>query len=263
MPLNLAEIRAVALDLDGVVWRGAETLPGVPDFFDFLTARGIPYLFLSNNSTRTITDYVEKIGALRIAVRPDQIISSPVVTLAELRHRHPEGTPIYVIGSDALKATLTAAGYYLDPDNAAVVISGLDVHLTYEKLTIAGQRIMAGAAFIGTNADRSLPVSGGKFWPGAGSILAALETMTGVRARVMGKPEAAMFMMALERFGVPAAHTLMIGDRLDTDILGAARAGMRTALVETGVSEGDDQADVQPDQIFGSLADVLRAWQAM
>jgi len=262
MPIRLAEIRAVALDLDGVVWRGAETLPGVPDFFHFLTARGVPYLFLSNNSTRTVSDYVEKIGALRIAVRPDQIVSSPVVTVAEVRRRYPEGTPIYVIGSDALKATLTGAGYYIDPDNAAVVISGLDVHLTYEKLTIAGQRIMAGAAFISTNADRSLPIGGGKFLPGAGAILAALETMTGVRAQVMGKPEAAMFEMALERFGVPAAHTLMIGDRLDTDILGAARVGMRTILVETGVNAGDDHADVTPDQVFGSLADVLRAWQA-
>lgn len=261
--LDLAAVRAVALDLDGVVWRGHDILPGVPDFFLFLRERGIPYLAMTNNSTRTIAEYVTRLEAIGIPIDGEHVVTSSAVTADYLARHYPPGTPLYVIGSDSLKALLTARGNVIDPDRATVVVVGLDVTLTYEKLAIAGQRIMAGADFIGTNADATFP-SAGKITPGNGSQLAALITMTGRKPVVLGKPEPAMFMAALERLGAPPAGTLMIGDRLDTDIAGAVQVGMRTALVLSGVPaapapEGTTVAT--PDAVFEDLADLLAAWQ--
>jgi 4-nitrophenyl phosphatase len=258
--LDLKTVRAVALDLDGVVWRGAEILPGVPDFFLFLRQRGIPYLAMTNNSTRTIAEYVIRLEGIGIPIDGEHVITSSAVTADYLAQHYPPGTPLYVIGSDSLKTLLTARGNVIDPEQASVVIVGLDITLTYDKLAVAGQRIMAGADFIGTNADATFPTAG-KITPGNGSQLAALITMTGRKPVVLGKPEPAMFMAALDRLGTPPAHTLMIGDRLDTDITGAAQVGMRTALVLSGVPAADGATVTTPDAVYEDLADLLAAWQ--
>lgn len=263
--LDFDAIRAVVLDLDGVVWRGSDILPGVPDFFLFLRSRQIPYMLMTNNSSRSVAEYVQKIDAIGIPIDGDHILTSALVTAEMLAREFPAGTPLYVIGSESLAALLTARGNVIDPDGAQVVIVGLDVNLTYQKLAIATHRIRAGAVFIGTNADKTFPMNNGVINPGAGSILASLETATGVKPRVMGKPHAPIFLAALEHLGTPAAHTLMIGDRLDTDILGAQQAGLKTVLVLSGVSEEGDveanAANVRPDATFAHLAEVLRAWQ--
>jgi 4-nitrophenyl phosphatase len=155
---------------------------------------------------------------------------------------------------------LTRNGYVIDPDNAKVVIVGLDVTLTYDKLKIAGKRLLTGADFIGTNGDLTLPTADG-ISPGNGSILAALQAMTGRVPRLMGKPEPAMFHSALKRLSSAPDRTLMIGDRLDTDILGAQQAGLRTALVLTGISRADEVGPIVPDGIYDSLATLCAAWQ--
>jgi 4-nitrophenyl phosphatase len=142
------------------------------------------------------------------------------------------------------------------------VVVGLDRSLTYEKLKIAGQRILAGAAFIATNGDATFPLPNGEIAPGAGSLVSAVATMTGQQPYMIGKPAAPMFEAALRYFGVPAAHALMIGDRLDTDILGAQSVGMRSALVLTGISCADQVGAIMPDGIFPDLAALLSAWQS-
>lgn len=257
--LDLAAIRGVTYDLDGVVWRDADTLPGVPELFRFLHAEGIPYVAVTNNSTRTIAEFVTRIDALGIPIDGEHVITSAALAADVLAREYPPGTPIYVIGSPSLQALLTARGHVIDPVQAQVVIVGLDTGLTYEKLVIAGGRIMAGAAFIGTNADATFPMPG-YIAPGNGSILAALEKMTGRAPRVLGKPEPAMFQAALARLGVRPEQALMIGDRLDTDILGAQRVGMRTALVLSGVSVPDDLGRITPDAVFEDLADLHQRW---
>jgi 4-nitrophenyl phosphatase len=257
--LDLAAVRAVALDLDGVVWRGSEILPGVPDFFLFLRDRHIPYLAMTNNSSRTVAEYVKRLEDIGIPVDGEHVITSSAVTADYLARHYPPGTPLYVIGSDSLKALLTARGNVIDPDEARVVVVGLDVTLTYDKLAVAGQRIMAGADFIGTNADATFPTAG-KIAPGNGSQLAALITMTGRKPVVLGKPEPAMFMAALERLGTAPADTLMIGDRLDTDIAGAVQVGIRTALVLSGVPAAQGATVATPDAVYEDLADLLAAW---
>jgi 4-nitrophenyl phosphatase len=261
VPFDFRAIDGVVLDMDGVMWRSAEILPGVPDFFLFLRAREIPFVLATNNSSRNVQEYVVRTNSLGIPVNEDQIVTSGQVTAEELARGYPRGTPIYVIGSQSLANLLTEHGYVVDPGHAKVVVVGLDMKLTYEKLQTAGRLILAGAEFIGTNGDRTLPMPDG-LSPGNGSILAAIQAMTGRAPRLMGKPEAAMFQAALKRLKTPPEHTLMIGDRLDTDIAGAQRAGLRAALVLSGVSGAGDVGSIVPDAIYDDLGALHTAWKS-
>jgi len=258
--LDLTKIKGIVLDMDGVIWAGAETLPGVPDFFVFLRGRGIPYMLATNNSSKNIAEYVARLNSLGVPTTAENIVTSGLVTAEAMTRHYPQDTPIYVIGSESLVQLLTSYGYAFDPDNAKVVVVGLDITLSYDKLRIAGQRILAGADFIGTNGDLTLPTALG-LAPGNGSILAALQAMTGRTPHLMGKPEPVMFQVALERLGTSAEETLMVGDRLDTDIEGARRAGLRTALVLTGVNTRDDIGEITPDAVYDDLARLLTIWQ--
>jgi 4-nitrophenyl phosphatase len=262
--LNFASIQGVVLDMDGVTWAGSQILPGVPDFFLFLRTRQIPYVLATNNSSKNVAEYVARLDGLGVPIGANNIVTSGTVTAEALARQYPAGTAMYVIGSESLSQLLTSFGYEIDPVRAKVVVVGLDTTLTYEKLQIAGQRILAGADFIGTNGDLTLPTPGG-LAPGNGSVLAALQAMTGCVPRLMGKPEPIMFEVALERLGTKSTNTLMVGDRLDTDILGAQRAGLLTAMVLTGVSTREDVATLPPNEmpnsVFVSLAALLEAWQ--
>jgi 4-nitrophenyl phosphatase len=261
IPLDFDAIAGVVLDMDGVLWRSAEILPGVPDFFLFLRDRGIPFVLATNNSSRNAQDYVARASSLGIPVDEDHVVTSGQVTAEELARSYPRGTPIYVIGSESLTNLLTGYGYVVDPGHAEVVIVGLDVRFSYDKLQTAGRLILAGAEFIGTNGDRTLPMPDG-LAPGNGSILAAIQAMTGRAPRLMGKPEPAMFHAALKRLKTPPERTLMIGDRLDTDIAGAQRAGLRAALVLSGVSGAGDVRSTVPDAVYDDLAALYAAWKS-
>lgn len=259
MPLTLKTVQGVVLDMDGVLWRGTETISGAPEFIEFLQARGIPFGLASNNSSKSITEYIERCRLAGINVSAEQIITSAVVTADELVCVYPAGTPIYVIGSSSLVELLTSQGYVINPKTAKVVVVGLDVNITYEKLTFALRCLLEGADFIGTNADASIPTSSG-LAPGSGSLIAALQTASGRVARLMGKPQPTMFRSTVRRLGCTPEQTLMIGDRLDTDILGAQQAGLRTALVLTGVSQRSDIGTVMPDAVYDDLFALRAAW---
>ncbi|GAB4554662.1 MAG: HAD-IIA family hydrolase [Anaerolineae bacterium] len=263
MPLDLSQIRACALDLDGVVWRDAETLPGTPQFFHFLNERGIPYVFVTNNSTRTLEDFAHEIETRGVPVTTSQIINSSLVTAELLKRHFPPGTAIYVVGHARLGEMMRQHGFVVSEISPKAVVVGLDRELTYHKLTVAGQFIMAGAEFIGTNADRTFPMGDGAVTPGAGTIVGALEIFTGKKALVMGKPEAPMFHAALDYLKTRAQETLMIGDRLETDILGAQQVGMKTALVLTGIHQPSDVGEIVPDGMYDSLATLLEAWRRL
>ncbi|HVO43347.1 MAG TPA: HAD-IIA family hydrolase [Aggregatilineales bacterium] len=260
MALDFSRIRGVISDMDGVVWRTTTVLPGTPDFFLFLRERGIPYALATNNSSRSVEEYQAQLAGVGIPVAPEYIITSGVVTLDEMERTYPPGTPVYVLGADSLVEKVAARGYVIDPARARVVIVGLDRHLTYQKLATATTCILNGADFIGTNGDLTFPAAEG-LAPGNGAILAALQAATGRAPRLMGKPEQAMFRSALTRLGTDAAHTLMIGDRLDTDIAGAKRGGLQAALVLTGVSEDEESPSIGsdgPDATYSDLAALLK-----
>ncbi|NLE53271.1 MAG: HAD-IIA family hydrolase [Chloroflexi bacterium] len=263
MTIDFRSIRAVALDMDGVLWRGGQPLPGVREFFTFLQAQAIPYALATNNSTTSVEDYVTKLADAGVPATPAQIITSAVATAEYVRRHYPPDTPIYIVGETGLHQTFAANGFRFDPDAARLVIAGLDRALTYEKIMIAAMRIRAGADFIGTNPDRTFPVPEGLI-PGAGTVLAAIQAATDVAPLVIGKPEPTMFEVAVEHLGATPDTTLMIGDRLDTDILGAAQAGLRTALVLTGITTANEAraSNIRADGVFDDLPALHAAWQA-
>ena len=233
----LREIRGVLLDVDGVLYRGNHVIPGAREFLAFLEGRKLPFIYLTNNSTLSPEDYAARLRAKGFPAQTEQVVGSAEATAHFLAHKHPSRPRVLIIGEKGLHQVLDKAGFPLtdNGDEAEVVVVGLDRHLTYAKLAEATYAIRRGAPFYGTNPDRTFPTERG-FAPGGGAILAALEAATDCPPTIIGKPEPPIFHLALERLGLPPEHVVMIGDRIETDILGAKRVGLRTVLVLTGVT---------------------------
>lgn len=260
--LSFVSLQAVIFDMDGVIWRGDEAQPGVPQVFDYLTRQGLPFVFATNNSSKTPDMYVDKLAHFGIHTTPERIMTSAIATAHYVRRAYPQAKQAYIVGREGLIEALAAQGIHHTDQQADVVVVGFDPTLTYDKLRAASYQIQGGAPFIGANPDKSFPEPGG-FAPGAGSILAALEAATGQAPYIVGKPHPPMFEAALDILNTPAAHTLMVGDRLETDIQGAITVGLRSALVLGGISTRADieTGDIQPEAIFDHLADLLAHWQ--
>lgn len=261
--MKFTKIAAAIFDMDGVLWIGNQALAGLQELFTWLEERQIPYVLATNNSTKTPQDYVKKLESMGVnGVTPDHIITSSTATASYMSKRYPAGTPVYVVGMDGLRTALTEAGFDVNPHGAVqVVVSGGDFELTYDKLKAATFHLHTGADFIGTNPDLTYPLPEG-LAPGAGSILAALKAASGREPVVIGKPQPPMFEVALERLGTPAEQTLMVGDRLDTDIAGAKALGLATAVLLTGVTTPETltMSDVWADVAYEDLPALLRAW---
>ncbi len=252
------QIEAVISDMDGVLWRGSQALPGLHALFEALFARDIDFALATNNSRNTPADYVHKLAGMGVTgVQPHHILTSGAATARTLQAQYPAGTGLFVVGGDGLKQMLVQAGFELT-EQAQVVVCGIDFDLTYSKLRTATLLIRGGADFIGTNPDSSFPAPEGLV-PGAGSILALLETAAGQAPTIIGKPERGMFEAALAQLGSRPEETLMIGDRIGTDIAGAQALGIKTALVLTGVeTETSLRASaVQPDAVFPGLPELI------
>lgn len=265
MPLDLGSIRAVLFDMDGVIYRGAQPLPGVNELLEFLGEHEIAYACITNNASRTPQQFAEKLRAMGLQIPADRIMTSSVATNVYLRSIAPRGTPVYAVGMDGLIQPLFGDGYFvLEEKTPSYVVVGVDFEITYAKLRAACLAIRAGASFIGTNPDKTFPAEDG-IVPGCGALLAALQAATDQKPMIIGKPEPGMFIAAMALLEAQAPTTLMIGDRYDTDILGAAGAGLRTAMVLTGVSSAADveREPIKPDAIFADLPELLRAWQAI
>lgn len=260
--LQLNQAKGFVLDMDGVLYRGDSPLPGMLDFIRITTERGIPYVFVTNNSMRTPAQYVSKLAAMGATVPIERIITSGTTAALYLRQHYRPGTRVYVIGMPALHEVIFTdeTGFVLDTEAPELVVSGSDFTFTYEKLKIATMAIHRGAAWIATNADTTLPVENG-LWPGAGALIAAVRAATKAEPLVLGKPEPEMMQQALHKIQVPAASAVMIGDRLDTDILGGIRSGMTTALVLTGVETEDSAGGdaITPDYVFEDLGALVKA----
>lgn len=262
--LELGKARGFVLDMDGVLYRGDEPLPGLTDFVANCERTDTAFVFVTNNSMRTPEQYVAKLADMGVAVASDRIITSGISVVEYLREHYPRGTRLYIIGMPALHHLLVNddTGYVLDADDPELIVSASDLTLTYEKLKIATLAIRRGAAWVATNPDTTLPVENG-LWPGAGAILAALRATTDAEPLVVGKPEPVMMQQALRRMGLPPAEAVMVGDRLDTDILGGIRSGMTTALVMTGVETPETVAaqTIKADYVLRDLAELVeRVW---
>jgi len=231
---DLGWVRAVLFDLDGVIFLGSTRLPGAQEVFDWLEAHGYPYCLVTNNSTLTPRQYVEKLAGMGITVPEKSIFTSALATALYLKKEYPEGAPAYWIGEVGVAEALNEEGFWLDEERPKLVCVGLDRHLTYAKLSAACLMIRSGARFVGTNPDKTLPTEAGLV-PGNGATLAALEAATDVTPTVIGKPGPAMIDLAIERIGASKESTLIIGDRLDTDVEAGAAGGIATVLILTGV----------------------------
>jgi len=261
---RLREAKAWILDMDGVLYRGAEVLPGVKELLDALTLRERPVMLATNNSMSTPEAYERKLAAMGLDIPASAVITSALATRDYLLQRLPEGAGIYVIGMPALREQLFEGTPFhpvqFGEEQPAAVVIGLDLEFTYAKLKAAHEAIQRGALFIATNADTTLPTEAGLV-PGAGSIVAALAAATGQRPIVIGKPETPMLETAMTRMGASPEEALMLGDRLDTDILAGERAGMLTVLVLTGVSTREDlsSAEALPDVVVSDLPSLVEA----
>ncbi|CAN5763734.1 HAD-IIA family hydrolase [soil metagenome] len=247
------------IDMDGVLYRGSQAIPEARPFLESLDQLGIPFMMATNNATRTPMDYVEILSGMGIPIRADQVFTSALATGDYLRATYPRGTKAYVVGMSALREAVYGDSYFDEATlDADVVVSGADFELVYETLRVACLAIRGGADYVATNADTTFPTPEGLV-PGAGSIVAALVASGGKEPVVVGKPSPVMVERSLSQLGTEAPQTVMLGDRLDTDILAGQRAGTRTVLVTTGISSIADieETGIEPDWTIESL-DVLR-----
>jgi len=256
----LSPLKNLIIDMDGVLYRGRRPLPGAKEFLGHLEEREIAYTLVTNNATRTPEEYVAVLKEMGIEVSPRRILTSALATADYLENILPQGARLYLIGEEGLYSALAAQGFEFGERNIEAVVVGMDRQVTYEKLKTATIAIRQGARFIGTNPDKSFPAEEA-IVPGAGAILAAIEAVTGVKPTVIGKPEPILFQMALQRMGAREEETAVIGDRLETDILGGQRCGLTTILLLTGVTQKENLAksEIQPDYTFESLTQLVQA----
>lgn len=264
------EVRLVIFDLDGVVYRGVEPIPGAAELVEWLHAERVLVRFATNNSMVARAGYVERLAAMGIPTAFEEIVTSTSATVAHLARHAPEVRSVLAIGADGMQEELVAAGldvvmagdagppeYLGEPLGRSfdAVIVGLDPGLDYRRLAIAMSAVASGARLVATNADSRYPTPLG-FLPGAGSIVAALSVATGATPEVIGKPAPAMFEAILESSGVPRGQAVVVGDNPAADVVGAHRAGCAAILVLTGVAtarvaealEGEARPDaVAPD----------------
>jgi len=258
---KLRSIENLIVDMDGVLYRGDEAIVGAKEFFAFLRERPIGFILATNNSTHTAQQYVDKLARMGVEVALSEILTSSQATAMYLETLAPPGTKVYVVGEEGLETAVRDRGYTILGEGAEFVVVGMDRRLTYEKLKVATLLIRRGAQFIGSNPDKTLPTEEG-FIPGAGAMLAALEASTGVTPTIVGKPERTVFELALAKLKSSKEDTAIIGDRLDTDILGGYNAGLTTILVLSGATHRQDveSAAVKPDLVFRDIRHLHEAW---
>jgi glycerol-1-phosphatase len=251
----------VVLDLDGVVYVGDQAVPAAPAALEKLRGLGVRLAFVTNNSYRPPGQVVERLGRLGVKAAVEEVLTSAQATVRLLGGgQELARKAVLVLGGPGLRQALEAAGARLvDAEEwrqAEVVVAGFDPDLTYGRVKAAALAIQAGARFVGSNPDATLPAPEG-LWPGAGATLAMLQAATGVRPEVAGKPEPALFETAAAAIG-PGPY-LMVGDRADTDLDGAHRLGWATALVLSGVARPADLPDlaVAPDHLLADVGGLL------
>ncbi len=250
------------IDLDGVIYRGDELLPGAKEFLNWLTINHKKYLFLTNNSFASEAQVIAKLARLGITTDGAHVLGAGQATVQNIARRFP-GANVYVIGEQPLldlvrEHKLTVANASNHPPD--VVLVGLDRMFDYKKLTTAVLAVLAGATFIAINRDPLLPIAGGTL-PGCGTMVAAIEAGSGVSPEVIGKPEPTLLQEAMRALQSQPDETLMIGDNIGVDILGGKNAGTHTLLVFSGNGSRKSLAKstIKPDYAYENLAEVAAA----
>ncbi|MDC3418524.1 TIGR01457 family HAD-type hydrolase [Aquibacillus salsiterrae] len=245
--------RGFLIDLDGTVYRGTEKIVEAIEFVKELEKRQLPYLFLTNNSTKPPSQVAATLVGMGVPATKEHVFTTSMATAKYIAGQKP-GAKVYPIGEQGLISAIEAAGLEVVEREPDFVVMGLDRNITYEKLAIGALAIRSGATFVATNGDIALPTERG-FLPGAGSLISVLSVTTGVTPKFIGKPEAIIVDQALEVLGTTKDETLMVGDNYHTDILAGINAGIDTLLVHTGVTTKEHlkDKDTQPTYAINSL----------
>jgi glycerol 3-phosphatase-2 len=229
----------ILLDLDGVLYRWPEPVDGAADAVRALRDAGKRIVFVTNNSSRTPAQVAERLASVGVDAEPGEVMTSALATATMLAERGVRSA--FVVGEEGLLAALADVGIRVVEAAAPevdVVVVGFDRRADYAKLKDASVLVQRGVSLVASNADPSFPAPGGESWPGAGALLAAIETTTGARGEVVGKPGPPLFERSLASAG--GGRPLVVGDRLDTDIAGASKLGWDSALVLTGDARRED-----------------------
>jgi len=232
--------------MDGVLWKGDAPIGNLPATFDHIRKRGLKAAFVTNNGTQTPGQYVERLAKLGVGIEPWQVVTSALGVADLLATRFPSGNPIFAIGGEGVMAALREKGFNLlsveNAENAIAVVIGLDPHINFEKMREATLLVRRGVPFYATNPDKTFPTPRGEI-PGAGAWISVIITATGIEPIYAGKPSPYLIDLARQRLNTIKENTLVVGDRLETDVAGGQAAGMPTALVLSGVSSRE-QAQV-------------------
>ncbi len=260
---KLRNIKHLALDMDGTIYKGKTLFPFTKTFLDGLTAMGIGYTFLTNNSSKSVGEYATKLTALGLDASDENIFTSALATLKYIGKTHPNSKRVMVLGTNGLKQEFRDAGYEVvrdEPgDEPELVIAGFDTSLNYAKLTVATYWIDQGKPYIATHPDNICPTDEKLVWVDCGAICAAIEAATGKTPEaVPGKPNALMLEGLMEVHGLKHDELGMVGDRLYTDIAMAGETGAIGILVLTGEAtlSDVDVSPFKPDVIFPSVQEL-------
>ena len=251
--------RGWLLDLDGTVYVGERLIPGAGEAIRALRESGRRLAFLSNKPLQTRADYAVKLTRLGIPAAPDDVINSSLVLARHLRGLDP-GAPVYVIGERPMLDELQAHGFEVrDDERVRWVVIAFDRTFTYAKLNIALQAVRGGARLIATNPDRTCPVEGGEI-PDCAGMIAAVEAVTDTKVElIVGKPSPIILEVALRALGCAASESVIVGDRVETDMVMGKRLGLATILVLSGVTHADDPriAALAPDHVLRSVRELI------
>ena len=257
-----ANIKALILDMDGVVWKADAPIGDLPRIFTRIRERGLKFVFATNNGTKTPEEYRRKLSSLGVEVDATQVVTSSLAVAHMLSQKYPRGTKIFMIGGLGVQEALEEKGFELlsteNAPNAQAFVMGIDRTINFDKVAEASLLVRSGIPFYATNTDRTFPTPRGEI-PGAGSWVSIITSATGVQPIVAGKPLPFMMELSLNKLGTIKRETLIVGDRLETDIAAGQAIGCPTAAILSGVSTREEAEAWRPIPtiIVENLADLV------
>ncbi|CAH1192594.1 Acid sugar phosphatase [Paenibacillus auburnensis] len=257
----MKDIGGLLIDLDGTLFHGGRMIPGADELVAGLRAAGIPFLFVTNNSSRTPANVAAHLSGMGIEAKAGEVCTSSLAAARYIAEESPEAR-VAILGEEGLIEACAVAGLTIVTDDPQYVVQGIYRSFTYDSLAQASRWIMGGAKFVLTNPDLMLPSDDGVM-PGAGTLAAAIEAASGVSPVVIGKPESHLINYAVSVLGIKQEEAVVVGDNMRTDISAGANAGCRTILVLTGLTTQDNLehyktvTGVTPDEICSDLAELI------
>ena len=238
-----SHIKALIIDMDGVVWKADSPIGDLEKTFKRIRERGLKFVFATNNSTKTSEQYVERLVKFGVDVKPWQVITSSQAAAHAVAQKFPKGTKVFMIGEDGIQMALKEKGFEIvsteNASSAEVFVMGIDRGINFDKVAEATLLVRNGIPFYATNTDKTFPTPRGEI-PGSGAWISIITTATGIEPIIAGKPYPFLMDLSLEKLGTMRGETLVVGDRLETDIAAGQGAGLACALVLSGVSTQEE-----------------------